>query len=202
MLNRFQERWLLSRLARGHDLWPQFFDRYGYVLMAVLKSLEIRDSWIYEDFFQILATKLVGNNGKVIRDFLNNPQSVSFATFVGKVFRNLAIDHLRKMNREQKNTYTAEPLETVLLYRAHAGNGELANGDGDTAQLLIEAICDGDRDSTPYRILVLRFIEEHSVKDIASQLGLEPNNVSQYIRYYLQKARDNRDQLKEIVDAG
>lgn len=181
----------LKALAAGKDEWDWFWEQYGRLLSGQLNSFRITDEHRREDLLSALLVKLLDSDRAVIKQHLRRRPYTPFSSLVGKMFRHLLIDEYRQRLRQLKREASEDAYLNLIA------GPEIADGnplDGlereDFIKHLIKRITPEKPPNTVRTILFFRFVEGLSVNKIAERVGVPPNNVSQQIRYYLQKARE------------
>ena len=202
---RTGEEWrCLRQLLAGADAWPRFWDLFGRVILAELKQLGLSEPPERDDVFQELALKLLGDDLRIIRNYVSQPKRASFAALLRVVVRNLALDYLRRRERRAALPLLERDGEEgeggAITTGGWAGDPG-ANLNGKRLPELLRRVTGGNGESESYRIMYLRFVEQEDVNLIAERCGLKPNTVTQRIRYYLAKLRDEYSaELEELGD--
>lgn len=111
--------------------------------------------------------------------------------FLYQVARNLIIDLSRKKKSESLDTYFEDGLEF-----GEDNSDRLENQfDGKKALELLDTLKDTDKD-----VLIMRFIEDMSVPEIAEALNEKENTVSVRIHRALKKVEDKIDLLNTLTN--
>jgi RNA polymerase sigma factor (sigma-70 family) len=163
-------------------------------MLYELKQMSIPPGPIREDILQDVVLKLIANENRAVRRFLANPQSTSFAAYLRVVVKNAALTHLKLIHRLEG---TSELHEETVEYSQNSQEWSqdpairLERNVSLDSRLL--AVTGNDRSSEAYQILYLRFVDNQQVNVIARKLGMKPNTVSQRIKYYLLKLREQQE---------
>jgi RNA polymerase sigma factor (sigma-70 family) len=187
-LSTAEERTHLTQLVQGTDGWPRFWQLFGRVILWELRRLNITDDALQQDIFQELVLKLLDDDYKVIRHFLQQPRSEPFTAYVRVMARHLAISLLRKRGREVPCDMAAQPCESSSPAAWAQDPARKYELEQSLAALLCHA-SNGDEKSAGFQIMYLRFVEQLSVNAVADRLRMKPNTVSQRIKYYLTRLR-------------
>lgn len=180
----------LQLLITGRDGWPRFWQLFGRVILWELTRLGIHDDALQQDIFQDLVLKLLESDYQVLRRFLAQPRDEPFSAYVRVMARHLAISILRKRGREVSCDMAALPSldqhpAPWAVDPAHQHEAKQA------MSALLRHASGGDRESTGFQLLYLRFVEQLSVNVVAERLNMKPNTVSQRIKYYLARLRSD-----------
>lgn len=191
----------LQALAEGQDCWPQFWDLFGGFILFELRRIGVAKDQDRDDLYQELATKLIAHDYQVIRTFLAENTGLPFIALLRTVIRSIVIDDWRRKKRWR---------EVQLLPDWEVGQAPGAAPDANPAAVMhqstrltciIEGLARELSDTYAFQVLHLRYVEEKPVNDIAKQLGLSPNAVSQRLRVYRRRLLEGYgQQLAEMLN--
>jgi len=190
----------LAKLAAGVDAWPQFWDLFGGIIETEVYRFFGNDTHMLDDIYQELVLRLLAGNRRAIRRHLTIRSRDDFGGFVRMTARNLLIDAWRRRKRRGelqlldndamlpgRNNSSANPAQQVL-------------SEMQVLELLY-GVAGRRRESTTFKILVLRFVAGESVSYIAEQMQMKENTVRHRIHYYMKKlSREQRETLAEMRD--
>jgi len=184
-----QAEWsCLDALTRGEDAWPRFMDLFGAFLFGELGRLEIGPGHDRDDLLQELALKLMASDWQIIRRHLDKHRGTTFRAVLRTVIRSIVVDEWRKKKRWRNQLpLDPEPSPAELLDSTWAEDPARALYRETRLICLLWQIIGNFTNVEVFRILYLRFVEGKSVTDIAGEIGVSPNTVSQRIRYYRQR---------------
>jgi DNA-directed RNA polymerase specialized sigma24 family protein len=190
------EQACLRRLAKGEDSWVEFWELFGAVILHTAAPFMDVYSSAADELVSDLACRLLAHDGRVLRRYLATPSNVSFIPLLRTITRNLAIDSYRRLHRH--STISLDDSDSIVqLVQADAGS----RTDQQVLWQLVAQVC-GGRETPSFCALYLRYSQGWSVNAIAEQLHLQPNAVSQRIRYYLRRLNQEcGTQLLELMDA-
>jgi RNA polymerase sigma-70 factor (ECF subfamily) len=168
-------------IKKDNDAWNKFLLFYSKLLTGIAKyySLPI------EDFIQSILEKLLKEDCKILRKFYGNTE-IEFKVFIMEIAKN----HAKNLIRTQKN-HNKEEKELTEISSDNPGPEELA-----IKQSEMENLKNALKKIKPQyqQVLVLRFIKNYKIKEIAQELNLPDNTVSTYIhrginelRYFLEE---------------
>jgi RNA polymerase sigma factor (sigma-70 family) len=194
--DRERELRCLNLLVAGKDAWREFYALYGHFMAIQLRESGVDRPQDREDVYQDVVLKLLGDERRVLRRFLEADSGLSFSTLLRTVVRSAVIDRYRRA-RFWRNAWFFPSSEVP-----HAGHS------GPERDLLREvrlhcmftSLAQRMKDQTVYQVLSLRYITGNSVNGIAVEMGLSPNAVSQRLRVYQRRLRqDYFEDLMELL---
>ena len=190
----------LNDLIAGCDAWQQFWRLFGHFILYELKQLDITDQQLREDIYHELVLKIIQQDFRPLRAFIDDPKQNSFAAYLRVIARHLAISYLRKHSR----VVLLDPQQLCTDWTSNSdwsGDPALRYSEQQLCESLFEQVCGGGDHSAGFQIMHLRFVQQLSVNAIATRMRMKPNTVSQRIRYYLRRLRNEYAlELAELSD--
>jgi RNA polymerase sigma factor (sigma-70 family) len=184
------ERSCLQRLRAGADAWPEFLDLFGDFMYWEVAKYGINAGHDRDDLLQDIALKLMAHDWAIVRRHLEHHAEMTFLLVLRTIIRSCMVNMWRRSRRwREMEQLDAEPRLDEIMPAAWAGDPAAAVYRDVRLMCLLHDLAGSDRDGRSFRILFLRFVEGESVIDIARELGLSANAVTQRIRECLKRGR-------------
>jgi len=185
-----EERRCLRCLCAGEDQWPWFMRLFERFIYGELSKYSIRPGPERDDLAQEVALKLVNHDFAVLRRHLESDSGYSFKAVLRTVIYSVVCNEWQRRKRYELPVDLAEhPAAGEIFRREWADNPARRLYREVRLTCLLQQVVGGAGKSKAFSILVLRFVEELPVNEIAAQLEMAPNAVSQQLRYYRKKLR-------------
>ena len=185
-----KEQSCLRRLCAGEDAWPQFLDLFGELMYWEVAKCGITAGHDRDDLLQDIACKLLSHDWAIVRRHLEHHAEMTFVIVLRTIIRSCVVNMWRR-NKRWSETQLLEdepPLEDILP-SAWACDPATAVYREIRLMCLLSELAGGDRDGRNFRIMLLRFVEDKSVIDIAREMDISANAVTQRIRECLKRGR-------------
>lgn len=180
----------LRSIVAGQDAWPEFWELTGRIILTELHRLGINLEFERDDILQDIALVLLRDDCRFIREHLEHHQHEPFSAYLRITARHTAINYLRKQKRAVSIEYfDGVPADSLESKSKWGMNPSISLEEQLALKALLEQSTGGRGNQLGYQIMYLRFVERASVNQIAERLRMQPNSVSQRIRYYLQRLR-------------
>lgn len=170
--SNLQERIAFLRLKSGDaDAFAFFYDKY---VKSIYRFIYIKtgNKQVAEDITQDVFLK-------IWQHLVDKKNIKSFQAFIFRIARNTVIDHYRSAKQELPLEYIAESVEMAEIVVS-------ADKHMDTAILLKEI---NQLKSEYQEVLLLRYVEDMSVEDIAQVMDKDKNNIRVTLHRALSKLK-------------
>jgi RNA polymerase sigma factor (sigma-70 family) len=184
------EQSCLRRLRAGEDAWPEFLDLFGELMYWEVAKYGICAGHDRDDLLQDIALKLMAHDWAIVARHLDHHAEMTFTIVLRTIIRSCMVNMWRRNKhwRETEQLEDEPPLADIIPC-AWASDPALAVYRDVRLMCLLNDLAGNDRDGRNFRILLLRFVEHESVIDIAREMGLSANAVTQRIRECLKRGR-------------
>ena len=169
--------------------WQRFFEDYHRVVIWAAWKHSIKVEEDREDIWSELLYRLMRNDCRIIRRFLDNPNytDTSFRTYLRVAATNLAKDHHRRASAGNKTDipdWAELDSATPTGIRSRVGLNPAGEDYGsrwtrDFVDWLLP-----EKSSASYRVFALKALNDLSNNEVAQQLDLSVSNVAQKIHYF------------------
>jgi len=171
--SNLQERIAFLKLRSGDsDAFAFFYDKYVKSIYRFV-YIKVGNKQIAEDLTQDIFLK-------IWQHLVDKKNVKSFQAFIFRIARNTVVDHYRSAKQELPLEYMPESVELV--------EGVILTADKNMdAAILLKEIT--KLKSEYQEVLLLRYVEDMSVDDIAHVTGKDKNNIRVIIHRALNKLK-------------
>ena len=170
--SNLQERIAFLRLKSGEaDAFGFFYDKYVKSIYRFI-YIKVGNKQVAEDITQDVFLK-------IWQHLVDKKNIKSFRAFIFRIARNTVIDHYRSSKQELPLDYASESMEIEEMV--------LSTDQNMDAAILLKEI---NKLKPEYQeVLLLRYVEDMSVEDIAQVMDKDKNNIRVTIHRALSKLK-------------
>jgi RNA polymerase sigma factor (sigma-70 family) len=190
----YDEHRCLRRLCQGQDVWKEFLGQFGKFIYCELAKHGFPDGPDRDDLIQEITVKLISNNFAVIRRHLAAKTDFSFKAVLRTVVYSVVCNEWSRRRRRGASSadIDAHPMAKAIFERRWADNPARQLYRDVRLNCLLQQVVGHSGNSRAFFILFHRYAEGLAVNEIAEQMEMSPNAVSQQLRYY-------RGKLKALI---
>ena len=184
----------LVALCSGKDAWPRFLDLFGEVIYCELAVRGIKAGPLRDDLLQELAFKLMRHEWRIVRSFLARQTGLSFKVVLRAAIRSTIVDDWRRTRRWRSVALLDGEIAKLPQGTEMHGDPAAELERQTRTACLMQQLAGGRAGRENYEILMLRYVDGLCVIEIAQELGLQANAVSQ-------RLHNCRERLKRLYGA-
>ena len=167
---------------QASNCFTLLYDRYAAKIFSKCISL-LKDEALAQDATQEIFTKIFLNLSRF-------EEKSQFSTWVYSVTYNFCIDYLRRKNKQD---IFSEDIEKAPELEDDIPDEELLQMELRPLRIVLEKMPDGDR-----AILLMKYQDEMSIKDIADML----DKTESAIKMQIKRAKEKAQRLKQELFQG